>query len=63
MYICPVCNEKYFSTEDAVRKHYLSCWKRHNPSHQSKSAPRNEQIVSYDMNDDILEFFNSFKEK
>lgn len=63
MYICPVCNEKYFSTEDAMRKHYLSCWKNKNPNHQSKSALRNEYLASYVINDDVLEFFNSFKEK
>lgn len=58
-YICPVCNEKYFSTEDAMRKHLLFCWKEHNPCHKSTPAPRKEKVVR-EVNDDIINFFSSF---
>ena len=60
MYICPTC-EAQFKTEDILVKHFLSCWKEKNPCHQSKSAPRSEGINTRTDNDDILNFFNSFK--
>lgn len=60
-YVCPVCQEKYFSTEDAVRKHFLSCWKKKNPCHESKTAPSYETFTRQ-TNDDVLNFFNSFQE-
>ena len=53
MYICPICNRK-FEKEEKLAKHFLPCWKENNPFHISKEAPR---IV----NDDIMNFFNSFK--
>lgn len=60
IYVCPVCNEATFSAEDKMRRHYLSCWKIRNPSYRSKSAPRDEQVVFYNMNNDLSDFFNSF---
>lgn len=62
MYICPTCN-RGFSTEEGVAKHFLSCWKEQNPYHQSKPAPHSEDINTMEMNDDIMNFFNSFKQR
>jgi len=58
-YICPTC-EKEFDTEEEVTKHFLKCWKEQNPHHKSKPAPRSEDINTSEVNDDILDFFNSF---
>ena len=60
MFVCPTCN-KQFETEDALVKHYLKCWKEEHPYHQSKSAPRSEDINTRKINNDIMDFFNSFK--
>lgn len=62
MYICPTCN-RGFSTEEGVAKHFLSCWKEQNLYHQSKPAPRSEDINTMEMNDDVMNFFNSFKQR
>lgn len=61
MYICPACNQK-FDKEDILVKHFLKCWKDKNPCHQSKLAPRSEDINTREVGDDILDFFNRFKE-
>ena len=60
MYICPVCNQQ-FKEEQALVKHYLSCWKKENPHLRSKPAPRSEDINTREANEDIENFFNSFK--
>lgn len=62
MYICPTCN-KEFDTEELITKHYLKCWKEKYPTHQSKSAPRSEDINTRKINNDILNFFNSFQQE
>jgi hypothetical protein len=59
MYICPVC-AKSFEREDDLVKHFLKCWKEHHPYHQSKSAPRSEDINTREVSDDIQNFFDSF---
>lgn len=46
MYICPTCC-KEFEKEEVLVKHFLKCWKDKNPNHQSKSAPRSEDINKY----------------
>ena len=61
MYICPTCH-KGFQTEKMIRKHFLTCWKEQNPFHKSKSAPRGEDVETRKINDDVINFFNSFKE-
>ena len=61
MYICPTCH-KGFQTEEMIRKHFLTSWKEQNPFHKSKSAPRGEDIEIRKINDDVINFFNSFKE-
>ena len=60
MYICPVCNQQ-FKEEQVFVKHYLSCWKKENPHLRSKPAPRSEDINTREVNEDIENFFNSFK--
>lgn len=56
MYICPTC-KKGFNCEEDVQKHFLKCWKELHPHHKSKSAPRSEDIVKKEINNDIMEFF------
>lgn len=60
MYICPTCKKEY-STEEEIKKHSMACWRKINPYYKSKTAPRGETIITKNANDDILNFFNSFK--
>ena len=60
MYICPTC-KKGFRTEEAIKVHFLSCWKEQHPYHQSKSAPHSEDIETKEVNDDIMNFFKGLK--
>ena len=60
MFICPTCG-KQFEMEDALVKHMPKCWREKNPNHKSKPAPRSEDINTREDNQDILDFFNSFK--
>ena len=60
MYICPVCNQQ-FKEEQVLVKQYLSCWKKENPHLRSKSAPYSKDINTREVNEDIENFFNSFK--
>ena len=62
MFICPTCG-KQFDKEDILTKHYLKCWKEEHPYHQSKSAPCSDSIHTRKANDDIMNFFNSFKKE
>ena len=50
-----------FEKEESLSKHFLPCWKEQHPSHVSKSAPRSENIETRQVNEDIMNFFNSFK--
>ena len=58
-YICPICGRE-FEKDTNVSQHFLKCWKRENPHHKSKPAPRSKDIDVKEMSDDIKEFFNSF---
>jgi len=60
MYSCPICN-RIFESEEGVAKHSLKCWKEQNPYHQSKPAPRSDDIVEREVSDDVLNFFASFQ--
>ena len=60
MYICPTCR-KQFNTEDEIAKHFLGCWKSHNPNHKSKSAPRGEDKTERNINEGILNFFEALQ--
>lgn len=61
MYFCPTC-QKPFKDEESIRKHFLNCWKEQHPYHVSKSAPQGENVETRQISDDIMNFFNSFKE-
>lgn len=60
MYICSCCG-KSFEEEDVLVKHYLKCWRDLHPIHQSKPAPRSEDINTRVINEDMLEFFEGWK--
>ena len=60
MYICPTCNRQ-FEVEEILIKHYMKCWKEKNPNHKSKSAPQSPDIITRETNEEIMNFFNSFK--
>jgi len=62
MYICPTCS-KEFNTEDAIRQHFLVCWKEQHPYHKSKPAPRSANIETRKVNADMAMFFNSLQER
>lgn len=61
MYICSTC-QKGFKTKENLQKHFLNCWKEQHPYHKSKLAPQGENIETREITDDIMSFFNSFKE-
>lgn len=56
MIICPTC-QKRFEKEEDIAKHFLGCWKRQNPNHISKEAPRSENITKREIKSDISDFF------
>jgi hypothetical protein len=62
MYICPTCN-KGFKEEDFFVKHMLKCWREKNSHLKSKPAPRSEDINTRTVNNEIADFFNSFKKE
>ena len=62
MYICPTCF-KEFNTEQAIQKHFLACWKEQHPYHKSKDASRSKDIVTREINDDVINFFNALEGK
>ena len=60
MYICPTCKRE-FESEDSIRKHFLNCWKEQHPYYQSTPAPRSEDIVEVQADDNVLAFFTRLK--
>lgn len=62
MFICPTCS-KEFKTEEMIRSHFLSCWQEVHPYHKSKDAPRSADIVTREVNDDVMNFFKSLEGK
>ena len=60
MYICPICNEK-FQTKEIITRHSLQCWREHNSNYKSKPAPCKGNITKQEMNEDVMNFFASFK--
>lgn len=60
MYICPTCH-KAFSSESYIKKHFLDCWKEQHPFHQSTPAPRSEDIVEVQADNNVLAFFARLK--
>lgn len=61
VYICPTCRKEF--TEEVVAKHFLACWKRHNPNHKSVPAPCSEDIVTREIPDEVSNFFAAFSGK
>ena len=59
MYICPTCG-KELPTEPEIVKHFLACWKEHNPHHKSKPAPHSES-TNTQINSDVMEFFAKYE--
>lgn len=62
MFVCPNCS-KEFLTEEDIKKHSLLCWKRLNPDYHSKPAPQGETIITREVDNCILDFFNSFSKE
>ena len=60
MYICPICRREY-TTDEAVAKCFLRCWREEHPCQKSCNAPHSEDIFDRKVNEDISTFFNSFK--
>jgi hypothetical protein len=60
MYICPICRREY-TTDEAVAKCFLRCWREEHPCQKSQPAPHSEDIFDRKVNEDISTFFNSFK--
>lgn len=60
MYICPICN-KGFDSEEKIKKHNLSCWRKANPHYKSTTPPQGETIITREDNKDILKFFSSLR--
>ena len=59
MYICSTCG-KQFNTKDEIAKHFMKCWKEQHLYHQSKLAPRSEDVNTREDNQEVLNFFQSF---
>ena len=62
MYICPTCGNT-FTTEEMITRHFLKCWRAHNPNHTSKPAPCKGNTTQREMNDDVANFFTQLKGK
>ena len=62
MYICPTCGNT-FATEEMITRHFLKCWRKHNPNHKSKPAPCKGNTTQREMNDDVANFFTQLKGK
>ena len=60
MFICPTCNKKC-ATKEEIKKHSMACWRKANPHYKSKPAPQGETIITKEVDNDILNFFNSFE--
>ena len=60
MYICPICY-KAFKDPTIIATHSLQCCREHNPNHQSKPAPCKGNITERQINEDVSNFFASFR--
>lgn len=60
MIICPNCG-KEFKTEEEIKKHSLPCWKRFNSDYRPKPAPQGETIITRNVTQDFLDFFEGLK--
>lgn len=62
MYICPTCH-RGFKDEAILASHFLQCWREHNPGHISKPAACKGNTTETQMNEDVTNFFASFREE
>lgn len=62
MYICPTCSRE-FEKEEVLVKHFLKCWKEKNLNHHSKPAPRSADVNTRNINNDVINFFDSFQKR
>lgn len=62
MYICLECGRS-FQKEESMQKHFLACWRERHPGHHAKDAPRSADIIARNMNNEVLDFFNSFQKE
>ena len=62
IYVCPTCG-KELNNEEEIATHFLKCWKEQNSHHKSKPAPRSENIVTTEVNEDIMKFFTTLQEE
>ena len=60
MYICPTCQRK-FESEEMIRKHFLRCWKEQHPYHKSKEAPHLEDVVTREVDNNVISFFEGIR--
>lgn len=56
MFVCPTCG-KEFDKEERIQKHFLQCWKEQHPYHKGKDAPRGKDIITREVNEDVMNFF------
>ena len=62
MYVCPTCNN-LFKNEESITKHFLKCWRIHNPECKSQPAPCKGNITKREVNEDVANFFASFRKE
>lgn len=60
MYLCPECKRE-FNSEEGIRKHFLTCWREQHPGHKSNAAPRSEDIVTRQADNDVFNFFRGLQ--
>ena len=60
MFICPTCRSA-FATEEILTKHFLKCWREHNPNHKPKPAPCKGNTTQREMNEEVANFFARLK--
>lgn len=60
MYICPECKRE-FNSEEGIRKHFLACWREQHPGRKSNAAPRSEDIITRQADNDVCNFFRGLQ--
>ena len=60
MFFCPTCRSA-FATEEILTKHFLKCWREHNPNHKPKPAPCKGNTTQREMNEEVANFFARLK--
>lgn len=60
MYICPECKRE-FGSENGIKAHFLACWRERHPGHKPKDAPRSEDIIIRQADNDVFNFFRGLQ--